>query len=268
MQDKTTIEIKEEKTIQEIIDPSNKYFDNKTYLQLKDMLNNLNSSNLRLFEKILNEFKDKSEEEKKANYYIHYYFFQIYNFLKREDNINNIDYYSIYYTFQCLLNVILENKLSKFFDFDETNLKKEINQFSNIIELLDQKTKLEKKKKQNKRDRIKRKLRVNAFRKICGLPTGEEINEYNNKQKEFKKNTGLSLLDKEKNKIFMKYNFIDRKKNNITKTNNYYDSDEEVRYIDPDDYGGMINPYGLPTQDELNIFLGKKNKLLFSNTFI
>ena len=268
MQNKSSFGIKEVKSIEEIIDTSNKYFDNKTYLQLKDMLNNLNSSNLRLFEKILNDFKDKSEEEKKANYYIHYYFFQIYNYLKRKDNINNIDLYSIYYTFKCLLNVILENKLHKFFDFDEENLKEEINQFSEIIDLLDEKTKAEKKKKQNKKERIKRKTRVNTFRNICGLPSGEEINKFNNEQKEFKKNTGLSIKDKERNKMYMKDNFKDRKNNKISKTNNYYDSDDEVKYINPDDYGGMINPYGLPTQDELNIFLGKKNKLLFSNTFI
>ena len=66
----------EEKSIEEIIDKSNKYFDNKMFLQIKDMKNNLNSSNLRLFEKILNEFKDKSEEEKLANYYIHDFFFK------------------------------------------------------------------------------------------------------------------------------------------------------------------------------------------------
>ena len=64
MQEKTSFQMNEEKSIEEIIDKSNKYFDNKMFLQIKDMKNNLNSSNLRLFEKILNEFKDKSEEEK------------------------------------------------------------------------------------------------------------------------------------------------------------------------------------------------------------
>ena len=258
----------EEKSIEEIIDKSNKYFDNKMFLQIKDMKNNLNSSNLRLFEKILNEFKDKSEEEKLANYYIHDFFFQIYNYLKKEENIYNIDLYSIYYTFKCILNVILETKLYNFFDFKEDDLKIEIIEFSKIIDLLDEKTKLEKKKKQNKRDRIKRKNRVNAFRNVCGLPSGEEINEYNNKLKEIKKSLGITKIEKEQSKLFMRYNFKDRKKNNISKTNYYYDSDEEVKFIDPDDYGGMINPYGLPSQEELNIFLGKKNILNISNNFI
>ena len=65
--------------------------------------------------------------------------------------------------------------------FDEKNLQKEINQFTKIFELLDKKSKLEKEKKQYKRDRIKRKIKSNEFKIIFGFPSGEEINENNNK---------------------------------------------------------------------------------------
>ena len=65
----------------------------------------------------------------------------------------------------------------------------------------------------------------------------------------------------------MKYSFKEKNNNNKNKTNKYYDSDEEVKYIDPDDYGGMFNPYGLPDKEELDTYLSKKNKLIIHNNF-
>ena len=46
MENKSSITIKQEKTISEMIDTKNQFFDKETYIQLKDMMNNLNSSNL------------------------------------------------------------------------------------------------------------------------------------------------------------------------------------------------------------------------------
>jgi hypothetical protein len=259
MESKNFIKLEQERPIEEIGDINNKYFDMDSYLQLKDMLKNLNSSNLRLFEKILEKFKDKKEEEKEVNLFIRYYFFQIYNYLKKEENIKETVNYSLYYTFKCLLQVILDYNLLSFFKISEFDINNEINEFSKIIDLLDEKTKTEKKKNQNRRERAKRKKRVNAFRIACGLPTGSEINEFNEKQREFRKITGLDIIDKEKNKFYFK-NTTKHKIYNQGRTNKYYDSDDEVEFIEPELYGGMIHPLGLPSEEELRVFLGKKNK--------
>ena len=262
MENKTIIKIKENKPINEIIDTKNKYFDMNSYIQLRDLFNNFNSSNLRLFEKLLNEMKNKSEEERKANLHIKYYFFQIYNFLKTKENILNIDLYSIYYTFQCLLKIILENNLLSFFGFKKESLNQEIDDFSKIIELLNEKLKIEKKKKQNKKGNIKRKNKLNLFRKICGLPSGYEIYKDIIEQKEYIKSTGLDIIYKEKNENTMKYNFKNKNKLNIGNTSMYYNSDDEVEFIKAEDYGGMLHPYGLPTKEELKQFLEKKHKFI------
>ena len=57
-----------------------------------------------------------------------------------------------------------------YYHFDKNSLNKEIDDFSKINELLHEKILMEKKKKQNKKERIKRKNKINEFRIINGLP--------------------------------------------------------------------------------------------------